>query len=90
MTEWRQRLDREGGSIPCRGNCPVHMSCAGRIRPRADAEIGSAEPIHGFAPVAECDTCHALFGFVHQALRFLDHTLEWKHSVLPGKPYGLP
>ena len=86
--DWRDRFAREGGAIACKGNCPTHMSCTGRIRP-VDARADS-QRIDGFDARAECDTCHALFGFVHAALRYLDHTSEWKHTVKPGKLFGVP
>jgi hypothetical protein len=69
--EWRQRLRDQGGSIPCTGNCPEHMSCSGSIRLLPEMDRGA--PIDGYAPLARCDHCRALFGFNHLALRFLQH-----------------
>jgi hypothetical protein len=83
-------MQREGGNIRCRGNCPVHTACPGAICPRSDVELSAAEPIDGHVPLAQCDTCAALFGFEHAALRYLEHPVEWRQSGRSGRPPGIP
>jgi hypothetical protein len=70
------------GGKPCRGNCPVHMSCAGHI-----AALGGGGErfgrINGLVPAAQCDRCEALFGLDRGVLRFLEHTQEFKQRQSP-------
>lgn len=83
-------MHRQGGSIACRGNCPVHMSCSGAIRPLSAAEADASESINGHRPLAQCDGCAALFGFEQAALHFLEHPASWRQSPHEGKPPGIP
>lgn len=90
MELWWQRFHRSGGSISCRSNCPVHMSCTGAIRPLSASQTSTSTAINGHQPLAQCDTCAALFGFEHAALHFLEHPAEWRQSSHDGKPLGIP
>lgn len=66
------------------------MSCPGAIRPVGATQASSSEAINGHQPLAQCDTCAALFGFEQAALHFLEHPLSWRQAPHEGKPPGIP
>jgi hypothetical protein len=76
----RRRL--AAGGLPCRHNCPVHMSCAGHIAPLPDGAARHGR-LNGLEVVAQCSACEALFGLDHGVLRFLEHTQEFKQRQSP-------